>query len=97
MVSLARQLGFTLEEIRELFFGFRDGVRASRRWRKLSQKKLAELDDLMRGIREAQRVLHKMIEKCHCSTLDQCGKGIFERGFGKPILETQFSRRRRVR
>jgi MerR family redox-sensitive transcriptional activator SoxR len=35
----------TLTEIRHLFFGFRDITRASERWRTLSQRKLAELDD----------------------------------------------------
>src|SRR5579864_8536786 len=77
MVQRARQLGFTLEEIRQLFFGFRNVTRASQRWRKLSQQKLAELDVLMAGIRTVRRLLKKMMQNCHCDTLDQCGKGIF--------------------
>jgi len=40
VIQQARQLGFTLEEIRQLFFGFRNVIRASERWRKLSQRKL---------------------------------------------------------
>src|SRR6266480_5370078 len=47
IIQRARQLGFTLTEIRQLFFGFRDVSRASERWRTLSQRKLAELDHLM--------------------------------------------------
>src|SRR6266567_374652 len=47
IIQRARQLGFTLTEIRHLFFGFRDITRASERWRTLSQRKLAELNDLM--------------------------------------------------
>src|ERR1700720_1481081 len=50
IVQRARQLGFTLDEIRTLFFGFRDRVRASERWRELSRRKLAELDQMMDGI-----------------------------------------------
>jgi DNA-binding transcriptional MerR regulator len=97
VVQRARQLGFTLEEIRELFFGFRETARASERWRKLSKKKLAELDDLMKGIRQVEHLLRKMIQKCHCSTLDQCGKGIFASGPSKTIVKTQFSGRQRAK
>src|SRR6202045_2724736 len=78
IIQRARQLGFTLSEIRHLFFGFRDITRASERWRTLSQRKLAELDDLMDGIKAVRGVLRKLMTKCQCDTLDQCGKGIFQ-------------------
>jgi MerR family redox-sensitive transcriptional activator SoxR len=78
IIQRARQLGFTLTEIRHLFFGFRDFTRASERWRTLSQRKLAELDDLMDGIKAVRGVLKKLMTKCRCDTLDQCGKGIFQ-------------------
>ena len=80
IVQRARQLGFTLEEIRQLFLGFRNVTRASERWQKLSQRKLAELDVLMDGIRTVRRLLKKMMQDCRCETLDQCGKGIFQNG-----------------
>ena len=80
IIQRARQLGFTLDEIRQLFFGFRNVTRASVRWRTLSRKKLAELDQLMNGIKTVRRLLKKMMQKCHCDTLDQCGKGIFQSG-----------------
>jgi MerR family redox-sensitive transcriptional activator SoxR len=78
IIQRARQLGFTLTEIRHLFFGFRDITRASERWRTLSQRKLAELDHLMDGIKAVRGVLKKLMAKCRCETLDQCGKGIFQ-------------------
>jgi MerR family transcriptional regulator, redox-sensitive transcriptional activator SoxR len=78
IIQRARQLGFTLTEIRHLFFGFRDITRASERWRTLSQRKLAELDDLMDGIKAVRGVLRKLMTKCQCDTLDQCGRGIFQ-------------------
>ncbi len=78
IIQRARQLGFTLSEIRHLFFGFRDITRPSERWRTLSQRKLAELDDLMDGIKAVRGVLRKLMTKCQCDTLDQCGKGIFQ-------------------
>ena len=80
IVQRARQLGFTLDEIRQLFFGFGNATRASERWRKLSQRKLVELDNLMNGIKAVRRLLKKMMQNCRCETLDQCGKGIFRSG-----------------
>jgi|SRR5579862_7377037 len=80
IIQRARQLGFTLEEIRQLFFGFRNVPRASARWRMLSERKLAELDRLLDGIKEVQRLLREMMQNCRCDTLDQCGKGIFHSG-----------------
>src|SRR6267378_3947588 len=82
IIQRARQLGFTLDEIRQLFFGFRSVTSASHRWRTLNQKKLAELDTLLQGIKGMQRLLRKMMNRCHCETLDQCGKGIFLSGTG---------------
>jgi MerR family redox-sensitive transcriptional activator SoxR len=83
IVQRARQLGFTLDEIRELFFGFGNATRASARWRKLSRQKLAELDNLMDGIKSVRRLLKRMMQNCRCETLDQCGKGIFRSGRGE--------------
>jgi MerR family transcriptional regulator, redox-sensitive transcriptional activator SoxR len=76
-IQRARQLGFTLDQIRQLFFGFRNQAKASARWRTLSQRKLAELEHLLESIKSVQRLLKKMMRNCHCDTLDQCGKGIF--------------------
>jgi MerR family redox-sensitive transcriptional activator SoxR len=78
IIQRARQLGFTLTEIRHLFFGFRDLTRASERWRTLSQRKLAELDHLMDGIKAVRGVLKRLMTKCRCDTLDQCGKAMFQ-------------------
>src|SRR5215467_11162080 len=78
IIQRARQLGFSLSEIRHLFFGFREVTRPSERWRTLSQRKLAELDHLMDGIKAVRGVLKKLMTKCRCDTLDQCGKAIFQ-------------------
>ena len=78
IIQRSRQLGFTLSEIRYLFFGFREVTDAPARWRTLSQRKLAELDQLMDSIKTVQGVLNKLMTQCRCETLDQCGKRIFE-------------------
>ncbi len=80
IIQQARQLGFTLDEIRQLFFGFRNVAQASERWRTLSRRKLAELDRQMEGIKTVRGLLKKMMQNCRCETLDQCGKRIFRSG-----------------
>jgi len=82
IIQRARQLGFTLSEIRELFFGFGKVTRVSDRWRKLSQRKLDELNSLMAAIKSVRSLLEKMMTNCRCETLDQCGKGIFHSASG---------------
>jgi MerR family transcriptional regulator, redox-sensitive transcriptional activator SoxR len=80
VIQRARATGFTLDEVRQLFFGFRNGARASERWQKLSRKKLAELDVLLDGVKTVRRLLKTMMRKCRCETLDQCGKCISRKG-----------------
>src|ERR1700680_623868 len=96
VIQRARQTGFTLEEIRELFFGFREAVPASQRWQKLSRRKLAELEELMGQIKTMRQLLQKMMVCCRCDTLDQCGRGISTKGFAEvPVRPLPIKRRAR--
>ena len=97
IIQRARRLGFTLDEIRQLFFGFGNVMRASERWQKLSQRKLAELDNLMDGIKAVRRLLKKMMQNCRCETLDQCGKGIFRSGTWDLVVKSLPASRRHGR
>jgi MerR family transcriptional regulator, redox-sensitive transcriptional activator SoxR len=94
VVQRARQMGFTLDEIRRLFFGFRKAISASERWKKLSAKKIAELEVLAGEIKEMQRLLKGMMEHCGCGSLDQCGKGMFQRQCAVTSIEGLPARRR---
>ena len=76
-------------EIRALFFGFQEGTRAEARWRRLADRKLAELDTLAGQIRSMRTLLKRVKANCHCKTLEACGKAIFERGISRverPVL-----------
>jgi MerR family redox-sensitive transcriptional activator SoxR len=77
IVQRAQQSGFTLEEIQQLFSGFVEGTPAPERWKELSTRKLAELAEKMSEIQFMQGLLREMLDKCHCDTLETCGKGIF--------------------
>ena len=79
VVQRARQTGFTLDEIRQLFFGFRDGTPASKRWQKLSRRKLAELESQLERIKTIQHLLRRMMQCCRCDTLDECGRAMFRK------------------
>ena len=97
IIQRARQLDFTLDEIRQLFFGFRNVPRASERWQELCQRKLTELDVLMDVIGRVLRLLKKIMRDCRCETLDQCGKGIFRGGCTNVAVRSLPATRRRGR
>src|SRR6202521_163094 len=88
VIQRARQTGFTLDEIRELFFGFREAAPASQRWQKLSRRKLAELEEQIRQIKTMRHLLQKMMECCRCDTLDQCGREILRSGFAAVTVKS---------
>jgi len=80
VVQRARQAGFALDEIKALFFGFAEGTRAEARWRRLADRKLTELNALAERITTMQALLKRLKAKCHCRTLEICGKAILEKG-----------------
>jgi MerR family redox-sensitive transcriptional activator SoxR len=76
VIERARQTGFSLSEIKQLFFGFRDDISASERWRHLSERKLEELDALVKQVHGMRHLLRRMQKNCRCSTLDECGRAM---------------------
>lgn len=71
VIAHAQQAGFTLSEIRELFFGFETGTPPSVRWEALARRKLAELDAQLARIRSMQALLRDGLA-CGCLTMEQC-------------------------
>jgi MerR family redox-sensitive transcriptional activator SoxR len=78
VIQRARQTGFTLDEIRKLFFGFRPGTPAPKRWRELSGRKLTELQERMERLKTMETLLKRM-QNCRCDALDECGKKLLAR------------------
>jgi len=79
VVHRARETGFTLKEIRELFFGFPPGTSPPKRWHELSQRKITELRERMNRLRLMETLL-KGVEDCRCDALDECGEKILREG-----------------
>lgn len=82
VVERARQCGFTLNEIQQLFSGFQENVSPSVRWRKLAQRKQSELDELIRHIRIMKRLISRWEENCRCMALDECGERLLSKRQG---------------
>lgn len=87
IIQRAQQTGFTLEEVRKLFFGFREETPISERWHKLSQKKLKELEQMVEEIKAMQGLLLR-IQKCRCDAIESCGKAMFDRQSGEACAQT---------
>jgi MerR family transcriptional regulator, redox-sensitive transcriptional activator SoxR len=73
VIEFARSAGFSIAEIKLLFHGFRKGAPASARWRRLARKKYQEIDLLITGLKDMQKLLKKSM-RCQCIKLDDCGR-----------------------
>lgn len=71
VLKFAQQAGFTLEQIKTLFHGFRAETPLSARWQTLAQAKLHELDVLAKRIRRMRRALDLGL-KCGCIRIEDC-------------------------
>jgi MerR family transcriptional regulator, redox-sensitive transcriptional activator SoxR len=71
VLRFAQQAGFTLEEIKTLFNGFRAETPLSSRWQALARTKLHELDELAQRIKRMRRALEVSL-KCGCVRIEDC-------------------------
>src|SRR6267378_2765329 len=78
VVQRAQESGFTLDEIRELFFGFRPATRPPKRWHELSERKIAELQLRMKRLKLMQTLL-KQMQACRCNALEECGEKLLSK------------------
>ncbi len=67
----SQQAGFTLAEIRTLFYGFPERTPASARWETMAQRKLVEVEELIARARGMKELLKKAL-RCGCLTLEDC-------------------------
>ena len=83
LVRRAQQAGFSLSEIRALFFGFEPSVPLSARWKALAARKISELDSAMEKLRAMKELLQNIQSRCGCQTAEQCGAIILEKNLAK--------------
>jgi MerR family transcriptional regulator, redox-sensitive transcriptional activator SoxR len=72
VLERAKQCGFALEEVRDLF---NDSGRPSERWQRIASKKVAELDAMVERIATMRDLLQR---RCNCADLDECGHRMIE-------------------
>jgi MerR family redox-sensitive transcriptional activator SoxR len=75
VLERAKNCGFTLDEVRQLF---NDEGRPSERWQRVARTKIVELDTLMERIRGMKELIQR---RCQCADLDECGRKLLA---GKP-------------
>lgn len=75
MIGLAKDLGFTLAEIKVLLHGMAKGERPARRLQALARTKLPDVEATLRRARLMQRLL-RAAERCQCPTLEDCLRAV---------------------
>ncbi len=75
LIQMAQQAGFTVSEIRALFYEFPVDTPPSARWQQLASHKLQEIDVLLNRINRMKTLLERA-SRCECPTLEDCAEGI---------------------
>jgi MerR family redox-sensitive transcriptional activator SoxR len=71
VIRMARELGFSLEDIRTLMNGFSSDTPPSVRWRRLAAQKLPEIDATILRAEAMKRLFEKGL-RCDCLSLSDC-------------------------
>jgi MerR family transcriptional regulator, redox-sensitive transcriptional activator SoxR len=71
VIRMARELGFSLEDIRTLLKGFSADTAPPVRWQHLARRKLPEVNDLIQRATAMKRLLEKGL-RCDCVTVQDC-------------------------
>jgi DNA-binding transcriptional MerR regulator len=71
VIRMARELGFTLEDIRLLISGFSPDTPPNVRWRQLAQRKLTDVNTLLQRATAMKSLLEKGL-RCDCVSVHDC-------------------------
>lgn len=83
IVQAARSAGFTIAETRVFLTGFAANVAPKARWRALADRKLAELNTLMKRV-EAMKAVLETSFRCDCPQISDCERAIARCEKGPP-------------
>ena len=71
VIRAARDIGFTLDEIRTLLFGFSPDTTPPDRWLELARQKLPEIDALLVRAQALRKLLETGLS-CSCVRIEDC-------------------------
>jgi MerR family redox-sensitive transcriptional activator SoxR len=71
VIRTARELGFSLEEIRTLLDGFPQGTQPSQRWHTLAESKLPEVEATIQRALKLKALLEAGLD-CGCADVEVC-------------------------
>jgi len=74
VITLAKQAGFTLGEVRQLVNDF-----PISRWKELAERKLREIEETSASLQRMTVLLQRLLQ-CNCFDLDACGRALREHG-----------------
>ena len=75
VIEHAKRAGFTIVEIKQLLSGFESSTPPGKRWRRLADSKMRELDERIAEAQRMQAVL-RMVTQCECPTFDDCARAL---------------------
>jgi MerR family redox-sensitive transcriptional activator SoxR len=78
LIQRAQEAGFTMAEIKSLFYDFAAETPASERWQALAQRKLVEVEALIIRAQGMKRMLEECVLQCRCPSLEECARLIYE-------------------
>ena len=78
LIQRAQEAGFTVAEIKGLFYDFAAETPASERWQALAQRKLVEVEALIIRAQGMKRMLEECVLQCRCPSLEECARLIYE-------------------
>ncbi len=70
IINAARRAKFTLAEVHHLLDGMSNNG-AGAAWRALAERKLPEIDELIRNLRATRKMLEE-VTRCRCTELKEC-------------------------
>ena len=73
LISIARNAGFSINDLQTLITGFATDTPASVRWRQLATAKLSDIRTQIERLQAMTQLLENLLS-CECPTLEDCGR-----------------------
>jgi MerR family redox-sensitive transcriptional activator SoxR len=71
LIRFAREMDFSLEEIKIFLSGLTDKAPVGKRWKRLAQSKIKEVDETVTRARRLKSLLEHLLH-CRCASLREC-------------------------